>query len=513
MPMNLRASLAYQPLELSFGTSGLRGLVTDMTDLECYINSAGFLLFLKQTESLKKGAAVSIAGDLRKSTPRILGAVIQAIEDTGFKAEYCGLIPTPALAFWAKEHNQPCIMVTGSHIPDDRNGIKFYKSSGEVLKQDEVTIQQAVATVRADIYNSLENTFDSEGSLITFPELPDPSPQPAAQFIKRFLAVIPANAFAGKHLVVYQHSAVGRDMLVEVLEKLGAKVTPVDRSDAFISIDTENVTPEDQAHFHSIARQHPDTFAIVSTDGDSDRPFVIDEEGEFHRGDVLGFIVAKELAADFAAIPITSSDAVDSSLDKFHIAWQHTKIGSPHVIVAMQNALLQKFQKVVGWEVNGGFLTGTDLPYGNGILKALPTRDAFLPILIALYAAVKSSVSISQLFSALPPRFTQAGLIDNFPQIDSQKIIEKLSKNDDGTQELITTCFGQDLGFEKIKKVDTTDGIRIFFSNNEIAHIRASGNAPQLRMYSVASSQKRADEIIELGIQAHGILTELQESV
>jgi len=31
-----------QPEELAFGTSGLRGLVTDITDLEAYINTRGF---------------------------------------------------------------------------------------------------------------------------------------------------------------------------------------------------------------------------------------------------------------------------------------------------------------------------------------------------------------------------------------------------------------------------------------------------------------------------------------
>jgi phosphoglucomutase len=45
-------SLAYQPVELAFGTSGLRGLATDMTDLECYINVIGFIRFLEQADRL-----------------------------------------------------------------------------------------------------------------------------------------------------------------------------------------------------------------------------------------------------------------------------------------------------------------------------------------------------------------------------------------------------------------------------------------------------------------------------
>ena len=146
--MTTREALKYEPVELAFGTSGLRGLVVDMTDLECYINTAGFLAYLAETEDAT--SVVYIGGDLRDSTPRILGAVMKAVEDAGREYVYCGLLPTPALAFYALQQGAPCIMVTGSHIPSDRNGIKFYKTAGEVLKSDEAGIKDAVAKVRAE---------------------------------------------------------------------------------------------------------------------------------------------------------------------------------------------------------------------------------------------------------------------------------------------------------------------------------------------------------------------------
>ena len=119
-------SLSYPPVELSFGTSGLRGLVTDMTDIECYINTAGFLRFLKQHQALADGATIYVAGDLRDSTPRIVRAVMAAITDKGYTADFCGFIPTPAVANYALRNNAASIMVTGSHIPADRNGIQYW---------------------------------------------------------------------------------------------------------------------------------------------------------------------------------------------------------------------------------------------------------------------------------------------------------------------------------------------------------------------------------------------------
>src|SRR5450756_1683700 len=98
--------------ELAFGTSGLRGLVTDMTDLECYINVTGFLAFVDALEDTDLTQPVYLAGDLRESTPRILGAVARAIVDSGRKVEYLGLIPTPAIANYGLKHGGPSIMVT-----------------------------------------------------------------------------------------------------------------------------------------------------------------------------------------------------------------------------------------------------------------------------------------------------------------------------------------------------------------------------------------------------------------
>jgi phosphomannomutase len=51
-------------------------------------------------------------------------------------------------------------------------------------------------------------------------------------------------------------------------------------------------------------------------------------------------------------------------------------------------------------------------------------------------------------------------------------------------------------GFDRVTRINVLDGVRIYFANGDIAHIRPSGNAPQLRVYAVADSQARADAIV-----------------
>ncbi len=510
----LRDSLLYTPAELGFGTSGLRGLVADMTDLECYINTRGFILFLQGNQKLASDATIYLAGDLRDSTPRILESVYQAIVDSGRKAVFGGYVPTPAIFFYGLEHNTASIMVTGSHIPADRNGIKFNKLGGEVLKDDEADIKRYVSLVRQQIYDEPVATsqFNSDGSLKIRPSLPSIDQTIGELFKHRYSIGFANDSLAGKKIVFYQHSCVGREMIPEILESLGAEVIRVDKTEHFVPIDTENVTPDDQVYFKKLASDYPDAFAIASTDGDSDRPFVIDEHGIFHRGDELGAVVATWLSADFAAFPISCSDGVTDFLTSRGVPWETTKIGSPYVIRAMEK---NAGNVTVGWEVNGGFLIGNDIrtPDGN-ILKALPSRDAILPIVVALIAAAEAQVTVSALFDILPKRFTQAAMIDDFPAVISRHIVEKLSEDTVDTRAFIAQFFNPNNGFDTVNTINTLDGVRIYFANGDIAHLRPSGNAPQLRIYSVANSQERADEIAQLAIaEPDGIFRTIERAL
>ncbi len=509
----LQDTLDHTPVELNFGTSGLRGLVEEMTALECYINTRGFIAFLKTQEALDTQTPIYIGGDLRSSTPGIMVSVHQAIQDEGCTSVNLGTLPAPALAYYALSKQSPGIMVTGSHIPADRNGIKFNKAGGEVLKADEPGIKAAVAEIRHQVYTSDHESsiFNASGQLKQSPALPPVESAGVDLFLQRYTDVFSPSLLEGRHIVVYQHSSVGRDLLVELLERLGANVSPVGRSETFIPIDTENVTQSDRQYFKKLASDHQDAFAIISADGDADRPFVIDETGSFHRGDTLGVVVAQWLKADFAAVPISASDAVEKYAAKHSLELAYTKIGSPYVIAAMDAALEQGKKRVMGWEVNGGFLLGVAIDVANGRLEALPTRDAFLPILCALAAAIEVNAPLSALFHRLPARFTASGLVDNFPMAASRRIVDYFADDNDTMLEELVEFFSAVDGFGDIIDVNTMDGIRVFFSNGDIAHLRPSGNAPQLRLYSVSDTQARADEMVQIAIsEPDGIIRRLE---
>jgi len=63
-------------------------------------------------------------------------------------------------------------------------------------------------------------------------------------------------------------------------------------------------------------------------------------------------------------------------------------------------------------------------------------------------------------------------------------------------------------------RINYTDGVRIYFDNGDVAHLRPSGNADELRLYAVADSQQRADDIAALAVaESDGLLRKLAKII
>lgn len=469
-------------MPLKFGTSGVRGLVTDMTDLACYRYVLAFVEMLKERSEAK---VVYLAGDHRASTPRIFISIAAAIKDGGMEVVYGGFIPTPAIAHEAMSKGAASVMVTGSHIPEDRNGIKFYMPWGEILKEDEQEISKIYAGLRVDDFAS---SFDDSETLLNAPALPELAPEARSSFVDRYVSIFDGPVLKGLKLVVYQHSTVLREIFPEVLEALGAEVVSVGWSDKFIPVDTEAVdAPERLAEW---VKEHG-ADALISADGDGDRPLLVDDEGKVIRGDVLGILVSQYLKAEAVALPISCNTALEKSAVISKI--ERTKIGSPHVIQGMMNLKDAGAQSVVGFEANGGFLTGSEvaLPGANGGLSALPTRDAILPILAALLAAKKHG-GLSALLAGLPKCVAFSGLLRGVEAEKSKAFLAELQpKGAAGFEEIFP-----DLG--PCVSVSDMDGLRATFESEEIVHFRPSGNAPEFRCYAEAQTESRVEELIDL---------------
>lgn len=459
---------------LKFGTSGLRGLVSELTDDVCFAYSKAFLEHLR-SGGLAPNATVLVGQDLRDSSERIAKACMAAAESLGMNVEYCGALPTPALAFRAMTTKSPAIMVTGSHIPADRNGLKFYRPDGEIDKSDEAAITKRLSLSSVDPVNP--QTWSPIGSAID-------------AYMDRCNSILGKYTLANKRIGVYQHSSVGRDIMVALMEAAGADVIALGRSDVFVPVDTEALRDADVEFARSMVAAHT-LDALISTDGDADRPMLFDDQGRFVRGDLLGILTAGFLGADTVVTPVTSTSAIEqSALFKTVV---RTRVGSPYVIAEMDAARHDAGAIVLGFEANGGVLLGTDVPVPGGTLTALPTRDAMLPILAVLGMSSRQNKQVSQLVNELPARFAMSGRLENVGPEKTGPFLDSL----------LEPAYQQGFldGIGKVSAVDRIDGVRFVLTNGDTIHYRASGNAPELRCYVETGNQTKSADLLSLGLE------------
>lgn len=457
---------------LKFGTSGLRGLVTDLVDGPGYAYALAFLNYLKTNET--PSGQVFIGRDLRSSSPQLAADCIAAAKSAGFEPVDCGAAPTPALALAAMSANSPAIMVTGSHIPDDRNGLKFYLAEGEIAKSDEDGILAA-----------FKPAVRSAGT-------PDDAPKVDAlvAYRSRYVDFFGPQALTGLVVGVYQHSTVARDVMFELVEALGGTAVALGRADRFIPVDTEAHRPEDISQIADWAAG-AQFDAIISADGDADRPLVADETGRILRGDVLGLLTARHLGLETIVTPVTSSSAIETSGVASKVV--RTRVGSPFVVAGMEQADAAGSAGIVGFEANGGLLLYSAVERDGRTLDALPTRDAMLPILATLSASRSEGRSIGKLVESLNAGHTAAHRLQEIPASVSSPFLQALANDADYR----ATFFGP---VGEIADLNVVDGVRVVLANGATVHFRASGNAPELRCYVEAATEAQAQELLRWGL-------------
>lgn len=452
---------------LKFGTSGLRGLAVELQGQAArrYVTA-----FIRHLQSLPGDAPreVYLGFDYRPSSTAIAEDCAIAITATGLTPVNCGALPTPALALHAMANGGAAIMVTGSHIPADRNGLKFYLPSGEISKGDEAGILAALT---------------SDPVEAPLPDWRDESSAAIDRYLARFSGLLPEGALAGLRIGVFEHSTVARDLLGTVLRAFGAETVSLGRTDTFVPVDTEAFGDPVLAPLAGWVSEHG-LDAIVSADGDGDRPLLMDHLGQFVRGDVLGLLAAKYLQARFVVTPVTSNSAIERNIASV----ARTRVGSPYVVEGMQ-----RFGSgAVGFEANGGTFVGEGIAANGRPLSSLATRDAILPLLSAFGVARQQGQSVADLVAGLKLQHAVADRLQDVPSDKSAAFLARLTK-DWGYAERV-------FGPHGISRRADIDGLQFWTRSGDMVHFRASGNAPELRCYVEAESPDAARHLLDWGL-------------
>ncbi len=581
--------------QLVFGTSGIREFVKFLEDIKCFAMAKAILSYM---EEIGEPRAMAYAGDFRPSTSRIVTTQIMAALEMEREIVYGGELPTPAVVYYGMYREEgaiPSSEITASHCPVlplniEQNGIKPNRMTGEVLKEDERRILKHVREFMEIEFMMREeqSKFGKKGMLKkklsveqkellgkTLDIMKNVNKEVEKMYSDRYAKGFGRIFDENDKIPFVEHMAVGRDLIKKTFEEMGADIQPYERNRAWVEgliVDTEDIKPKLAEIVGNIGKEWKgkgeEIRGIFTTDGDSDRPALFDEDGTFVYGDKLGYLTCeyiRNLKANhgkkvFVAVTATVSDAVIRRMESLGMEVAKVKIGSPYVVKAMEDRLARAAKAgedviACGFERNGGFLLGSDITLDNGsVLKALPTRDSLLPIITAFHTAKKEERTIGELvnnrFSGEYASYAWSSLIDSktvdpldagntelcrqYTATMGQAIMRNFSPRDlnivevqfhddesitylvnDGKEyaaekgeefseymnnikRTLESYFTEDKElFGGIDRINYLDGVRMFFKNKEVIHMRPSGNSPQWRIYTEAPTLERAQQMTE----------------
>jgi len=269
----------------------------------------------------KSGLKVAVGHDSRLSSEAIKTAVFQGLEKGGCAVFDCGLASTPAMFMSTVFENHGydgSIMLTASHLPFNRNGLKFFIREGGLGKQ-EIREILTIATETGDIESAvLANT--SAVSLM----------DDYAAHLVRIIRKGAGNEqpLEGLRIVVDAGNGAGGYFVDQVLKPLGADTAGSQFLEPDGSFPNHIPNPEDKDAMDAIIAAVKDNgadFGIIF-DTDVDRAGAVDKNGKpINRNRFIALMSTIVLEEHAGSTIVT--DSVTSTGLKW---WIEEKLGGVH---------------------------------------------------------------------------------------------------------------------------------------------------------------------------------------
>jgi phosphoglucosamine mutase len=423
-----------------FGSSGIRRVV----DRE----------FLRLTFDIGLAAggmcrSYVVGCDTRTSSEAMRCALLSGVLASGARAAYAGVLPTPTLAYAAR-HFEAGAMITASHNPPEYNGVKLVNPDGSAFDVEQrEEIEQLVAA----------------GSATTGPwaEISQCAAYPEAveAHVQRIMSDVPAGLSV--KVVVDCGSGAASAITPGLLARLGCEVIPLYCEPSGHFPRGIEPTPENLGELaRTVVSQKADVG--IAHDGDGDRITVVDDRGRFVAADKLMALLAKETGARRVVTTVDSSLLIDEL--GFEVA--RTRVGDAFVSDELRRSS-GELQHQFGGESSGCFI---------------------FPEISLCPDAVYAAARVAQIAG----RERISSLVDGIP---SYPVLRGGVPGDREAMNAIEERLRKEAA--RGGSVETVDGVRLAFSDGWLL-VRPSGTEPKIRITAEATTEQRAKELYDLGV-------------
>ena len=372
---------------------GVEGEHVDLTD-EAVSGIMKAFLYRLSDKLGKKKLTVAVGHDSRLSAKRISDCAIAAIEESGCDALFTGLSSTPSMFMLLQDHSlgaDASVMITASHLPFNKNGLKFFTAEGGLEGKDISEILtlaaegKSLSPAEKGAHRNINYIDEYAAGLVRFVREKTGKNTP----------------LAGKKIIVDAGNGAGGFYVDKVLKPLGADTEGSQFLDPDGRFPNHIPNPENKEAMRSVCeavqRAHAD-FGIIF-DTDVDRAGAVDKNGEEINRNRLIALIAAILLEEHPGATIVTDSVTSDGLAQFIAAHggKHCryKRGYKNVIDKAKELCAAGQYAPIGIETSGHAALEENYFLDDGAY--LVTR-----ILITVAKLAKEGRSVSDLIADLP---------------------------------------------------------------------------------------------------------------
>jgi phosphomannomutase len=458
--------------KIKFGTDGWRAIIAK----EFTVNNVARVSIATGvwTKENYDTPTIVIGHDCRFAGEMFAETAAKVFASQGIKVLLAkGPVSTPMVSLGVRDLNASLgVVITASHNPPSYNGYKLKAEYGGPMLPDGV---QAIEDIIPN-----ENNIDVEA--INLEELVAAGQVEYVDLEAHYIKAVEANF----DLDAIKNSGLrfGYDAMYGAGQDVMRKLLPdtvflhCEHNPSFMGMPPEPVRMR-LKEFSELIKSEGNINCGLATDGDADRIGLLDSSGEFvdsHHIILLltHYLYTYKKMSGKVAVAASTTPRVNKLAEIFGLEHETVKIGFKYIC-----GIMVKEDVLIGGEESGGI----------AIKGHIPERDGIWMGLVIWEFMAKSGKTLEQLIDEVYE------FVGSFKYERSDLHITEAQK-----QEIIANCAAgkyDSFGDFKVDHVDTIDGFKFIFNDNEWLMIRPSGTEPVLRTYAEASDLDGAKRILE----------------
>jgi phosphoglucosamine mutase len=344
-----------------FGTDGVRGKAGEHPlDHETVARLGAALVRSMRLEAdARRGMHFIVGRDTRESGEWIEQELARGIRSEGGRLTSGGVIPTPAVAYVARDMDFDAgIVISASHNPFDDNGIKVFSGRGEKFSE---TLERRIEGIVAD------RSWSVDGGPLQPVERADVVEAYAAHVR---LALPDPQRLGGMKVAIDTANGATTTVAARVFRELGLDVVPLGASPDGRNINLQCGSTHPGLLAAAVVQHH--CRMGVAFDGDGDRAIFADANGAIVDGDAVLLMCARHmqgqgrLAGNAVVATVMSNIGLELALRESGIELVRTSVGDKYVMEEMLARGLS-----LGGEQSGHIIFSEHLFTGDGIATAM----------------------------------------------------------------------------------------------------------------------------------------------